>query len=359
MSGCARSEDGSATARRRGFTLIELLVVIAIIAVLIALLLPAVQSAREAARRMQCTNNLKQINLALHNYVDTVGSYPWGGGFGTIPSRGWGWLPMILSQLEQRSLYNAINFSDSCDCEAMSTIRRVVINSFFCPSDPNTGQLANDRTTPGVACLGGPSTRDNPTTNRQNGMVNNYTGSYGDGYNNSPNSPYDTAGAGLRYGCGGCSTGGPNVVNPAPSADCGSPTGPYGSGSNHRGLFDYRSESPAVTIASITDGLSNTFSLGEVTAVTRSQSAVWYTSTGATNGTCLPMNWTLQRCMRDPTYANANSWTGRGFSSFHSGGANFGMADGSVRFVKQSVDQRTYNALGSRRGGEVISSDAY
>jgi len=350
------SEGGSPACSRRGFTLIELLVVIAIIAVLIALLLPAVQSAREAARRMQCTNNLKQINLALHNYVDTVGSYPYAGGFGTS-GKGWGWLPMVLNQLEQGALYNAINFSDSCDCMAMSTIRRVVINSFFCPSDPNAGRLYNDRSTPSVACLGGPSTRDNDPY--QNGMLNNYTGSYGDGYNNSPNSPYDTAGAGLRYGCGGCSTGGPNVWDPTPSSDCGSPTGPYGSGSNHRGMFDYRSTSPAVTIASITDGLSNTFSLGEVASVTRSRSSVWYTSTGATNGTCLPMNWTLQRCMRDPTYANANSWTGRGFSSFHSGGSNFGMADGSVRFVKQSVDQRTYNALGSRRGGEVISSDAY
>jgi len=341
---------------RRGFTLIELLVVIAIIAVLIALLLPAVQAAREAARRMQCTNNLKQINLALHNYVDVVGSYPYCGGFGN-GGKGWGWLPMILPQLEQTSLYNAINFMDSCDCQSMATVRKIVINSFYCPSDPNTGKLYDDRNTPGVACLGGASIRDNTTLNRQSGMLNNYTGSYGDGYNNSPGSPYDTAGSSQRYGCGGCNATGSAAENPA--ADCNSPTGAYGSGMNHRGLFDYRSVSAAVTMASITDGLSNTFSLGEVASVVRSQSAVWYSSTGATNGTCLPMNWTLQKCLRDPTYANANSWSGRGFSSFHSGGSNFGMADGSVRYVKQTVDQRTYNALGSRRGGEIVSSDAY
>jgi len=357
MSEFVRFDCGSPRRSRRGFTLIELLVVIAIIAVLIALLLPAVQAAREAARRMQCVNNLKQINLALHNYVDQMGSYPWAGGFGTGVSKGWGWLPMVLPQLEQGALYNAVNFSDSCDCLSMSTVRRVVINSFFCPSDPNTGQLANDRTTPGVACFGGPSTRDNTTLNRQNGMINNYTGSYGDGYNNSGGSPYDTAGAAKLYGCGGCNASGSAAETP--TADCQSPTGAYGSGPNHRGLFDYQSRSPAVTLAAITDGLSNTFALGETTAATRSQSAVWYTSTGATNGTCLPMNWSLQRSLRDPAYPIANSWTGRGFSSFHSGGCNFGMADGSVRFVKQTVDPRTYNALGSRRGGEVISSDAY
>ncbi|WP_337173792.1 DUF1559 domain-containing protein [Paludisphaera sp.] len=345
-----------APSRRPGFTLIELLVVIAIIAVLIALLLPAVQAAREAARRMQCVNNLKQINLAMHNYVDVVGAYPYAGGFGTN-GKGWGWMPMILPQLEQSALYNAINFMDSCDCLSMSTVRRIVIASFFCPTDPNANRLYNDRTTPGVACAGGDATRDNPATNRQNGMLANYTGSFGDGYNNNPSNPYDTAGAALRYGCGGCNASGGATETPA--ADCTAPTGAYGSGMNHRGLFDYRSVSPAVTISSITDGLSNTFALGEVASVVRSASAVWYSSTGATNGTCLPMNFTLQRCLRDPTYANANSWSGRGFSSFHSGGCNFGMADGSVRFVKQSVDQRTYNALGSRRGGEVVSSDAY
>ena len=117
--------NGGAMSRRRAFTLIELLVVIAIIAVLIALLLPAVQAAREAARRIQCTNNLKQLNLALHNYHDTAGSLPYAGGFS--PHKGWGWLPMLLPHIEQTPLYNTVNFLDSCDCQSMSTVRRVVI----------------------------------------------------------------------------------------------------------------------------------------------------------------------------------------------------------------------------------------
>src|SRR5262245_42441532 len=91
----------------RGFTLVELLVVIAIIGILIALLLPAVQTAREAARRGQCTNNLKQIGLSLHNYHDSRNSFPATSGF----ARGWGLIPVMLPYIEQQALYNQINFA--------------------------------------------------------------------------------------------------------------------------------------------------------------------------------------------------------------------------------------------------------
>ena len=141
--------------RRRGFTLIELLVVIAIIAVLISLLLPAVQSAREAARRAQCVNNLKQIGLAMHNYHDTVGSFPPGGINGSDSWAGtwWDWPAFILPQMEQAPLYNAINFSlqniNQLDANAANdpqvTVWRSVISSYLCPSDPaaGTGKVAN------------------------------------------------------------------------------------------------------------------------------------------------------------------------------------------------------------------------
>jgi prepilin-type N-terminal cleavage/methylation domain-containing protein/prepilin-type processing-associated H-X9-DG protein len=343
-------------ARSRGFTLIELLVVIAIIAVLIGLLLPAVQAAREAARRIQCVNNMKQIVLALHNYNDRFGSLPYAGGF--APHHGWGWLPMTLPGMEQTNLYNAINFADSEECVGAQTVRKTVVPAFFCPDDPNAMKLFPDRTTPGAPCLGGPNTQDNPGQGGgYNGMQCNYTGSYGDGYNNKPGNQYDTAGAGLTYGCGGCNASGSAAETP--TADCPTPTGAYGSGPNHRGLFDYQSRSPAVTFADITDGLTNTIALGEVLSFTRSQSAVWFTNTGNTGGTSLPMNWINGICRANPAYPLSNSWAGRGFSSLHPGGVNVGMADGSIRFLRETINQRTYNALGSRKGGNVVSADSY
>src|SRR5882757_2681641 len=141
--------------RHRGFTLIELLVVIAIIAVLIALLLPAVQAARAAARRAQCVNNLKQLGIAMHNYHDTLGTFPIGlMGFrspkavangNNYPSgtaagnarRTWAWL--ILPFIEQGTLANAINYSLPFNNHAHDTAVRIIPATFLCPADPNMG----------------------------------------------------------------------------------------------------------------------------------------------------------------------------------------------------------------------------
>jgi len=355
-------------ARRRGFTLIELLVVIAIIAVLIGLLLPAVQAAREAARRAQCTNNMKQINLALHNYHDFAGSLPTSSGFQL--RLGWGWLPLILPQIEQTSLYNATNFQDSDECAGVATIRRAGIAAFICPSD-GFDNLYTDRTAPGVPCVaqggtivpdGLPATIGTTTYTGWTGRLSHYVGSYGDGYNAKTTDVYSTQGAGALYGCGGCNSTGadPGV----PTADCPAPTVGYGGGPNHRGLFDYLGTSGPVSFASITDGTSNTISLGHLASISRSASGLWTTSTGTVNGTSLPINFMLQRCIRSgrsstTNFAYANSYVSRAFASMHPGGTNVGFADGSVKFLKETINQRVYNALGSRRGGEVVSADAF
>ena len=131
---------------RNGFTLIELLVVIAIIAILIALLLPAVQQAREAARRVQCKNNLKQLALALHNYQDTHGTFP----PGYIVDTGWGWGTMLLPAVEQAPLYNQLSPSglmDLTDAARLELVRKP-LEAFRCPSDSQPE--LNDKSKPNV-----------------------------------------------------------------------------------------------------------------------------------------------------------------------------------------------------------------
>ena len=146
--------------KSRGFTLIELLVVIAIIAVLIGLLLPAVQAAREAARRAQCVNNLKQMGLGMHNYLSAVGVFPLGGSrnnriYRDSPTSYSAWTcwsahSMLLPYVEQTPLYNAINFNfapeinDTVAHPVHATIYKWVVNSFLCPSDPNIGRFSTN-----------------------------------------------------------------------------------------------------------------------------------------------------------------------------------------------------------------------
>jgi prepilin-type N-terminal cleavage/methylation domain-containing protein/prepilin-type processing-associated H-X9-DG protein len=327
--------------RRRGFTLIELLVVIAIIAVLIALLLPAVQAAREAARRAQCINNVKQIGIALHNYHDVMNTFPpeavndgaprhWQGMW-------WNWLTFILPQMEQGTLYNAININLNNGHPAnLTTVYQRIIGPYLCPTD-DSNKIFNDLWWANGQSWG--------TVTPGGGT--NYVASWGD---MKTASPWD-------YTSG-------EVNGPA-----------WGCDATFRGIFGECSFGVCIAVAGVKDGTSNTFMVGE-NSPNLNGSLAWSNGDGTYASTVIPLNWmtNLKEGEREPNgevcdksklgaatapHCYRNQTYNYGFKSFHPGGANFGMADGSVRFVKQSISYRTYNSLATRAVGEVISSDSY
>jgi len=377
----------------RGFTLIELLVVIAIIAVLISLLLPAVQSAREAARRAQCTNNLKQIGLALHNYESSNGSFPLGG-VNLDPAlnqgNGWGnratalsWRALVLPYMEGGNAYNATNFSigmfgGSTPDQGGNgyTAWMTTFNNWICPSDgqndngfrPYLGPCCVYPTPEGNGTVG--NNPINPATGQPATVtpVTNYAGSFGDNF------------------CGGPQLNGGSVLPwetpPTTVLAPGQPrigydgfwgtknTSPGGlTGNTLRGFFDY-STGQYARISSVTDGTSNTIIVGEVLPYQAADNNFWVTN-GGTAGTTVPINFKSTFSASDPA-CNDGGWqsqvqplgcrfrsAAKGFKSEHPGGANFCFADGSVKFLKASISMPTYCALGSRNGGEVVSADSY
>ncbi len=305
--------------RKRGFTLIELLVVIAIIAILIALLLPAVQQAREAARRTQCKNNLKQLGLALHNYHDTVNVFPWG-----FDERETLWSAMILPQIEQTNLYNTLvwqegtignwNHAGGPNTKACATI----VEGFRCPSMP-LGPRDNESIPGRVpvsyrACAGSMISSDDASTRPA-------------GFNTVAFKSLEENNLdGIFYGCS------------------------------------------SIRMRDITDGTSNTIMVGESRTSEYSkdgqqmdywqfgspQSGGWnINSTGGTEyteglGSCVVKpNANLDLTMNGVLMEMA-------FGSYHIGGAQYTLADGSVRFISENIDLGVYRALGTRGGGEVV-----
>ncbi|QDT38807.1 DUF1559 domain-containing protein [Stratiformator vulcanicus] len=300
----------SGTSREhRGFTLIELLVVIAIIAILIALLLPAVQQAREAARRSQCKNNLKQIGLALHNYHDVYGSFPIGyitegqgthynqNGVGSGGAVGWAWGAGLLPYLEQEALAVQLDFDVS-------------------PRHPNNSDLT-DTVIRTVIC---PSTQAPKKTTAGNEAVATYRGNFGIGFGGDYNFPKPDRQFGAKK-----------------------------SDARWCGMFMFND---VIKIRDFTDGLSSTIAVGETdfrtsggsrwygSASYRSQNGLTYTDLGnidapeVLGGSVHGLN------VIEFWYAPANGYRGSkmGWRSVHPGGAHFLIADGSVHFLNENID---------------------
>jgi prepilin-type N-terminal cleavage/methylation domain-containing protein/prepilin-type processing-associated H-X9-DG protein len=353
--------------KRRGFTLIELLVVIAIIAVLIALLLPAVQAAREAARRAQCLNNLKQIGIAVHTYHDQQGSFPMAGVSLTEGGwRGWAWnnngmtwRQLILPNMEQNPIYNSINFSLHLagNIAERSTVLATTFTSFLCPSDgdSSTGFAPFNCGCSGLGACPLPDSWPLP-----NVTITNYAMSHGDNYtaltagDGPPLNIWETA---PPIAAGQTRRGWSGLWGTSGIFDITGETGTM------RGMGDYRTNQ-TTTIAGVTDGTSNTLLAGEVLPAQNANTEFW-TITGATAGTTIPLNYDTSHMAAGACFGSNKDTQSRwdyyahGFKSKHPGGGNFLFCDGSVKFLKNSINPLTYNAIGSRNGGEVVSSDQY
>ncbi len=312
----------------RGFTLVELLVVIAIIGVLVGLLLPAVQSAREAARRMQCSNNLKQMGLAVHNYADTFKYFPSGymgqppqncsaltNGSQALP-KGWGWGVFILPFMEQSNLYNALapgelqtvcgipTGAQANSAVGNANLQKTVLSFYVCPSAPDA--VLNDTRLPAAPAAPGAHAKSN------------YVGV-----------------SGLDFS--GVATSGRRAL--------------FVNGMLYR-----------TALRDVTDGTTNTFCIGE--KYRKDADTVKQTFTAGleyTGGFWLGVapdtqiaNVVMQLGLPPSTFA-INGASINAFASKHPGGAQFCLTDGSVRFVSQNADQKTIADMGTFNDGEVTN----
>ncbi|MBM3981743.1 MAG: DUF1559 domain-containing protein [Planctomycetes bacterium] len=305
---------------RRGFTLIELLVVIAIIAILIGLLLPAVQKVREAAARMSCSNNLKQLGVAVHSFNDANGRMPhngdpvansgccWGTG-----ARQYSFLARILPYMEQDNLHRTV-FASSPELTMGTgqgvTLGNTFVKTFKCPSDTTQDLRTGVANHPG----------------RQSVASTSYKG---------------VSGKNWAWGSWTLNSGGAYGTNGLDTGD---------------GLF-YRSDfRRPLTLAQITgaDGAANTLMIGEDIGALNIHNA-WYYANGANGTACVPLNNAM--VAGQPGFNNPGDWPNvYSFRSRHTNGGNFCLADGSVKFVSSSIDLNTYRNAASWNGGETLAN---
>ncbi|HWL09426.1 MAG TPA: DUF1559 domain-containing protein [Planctomicrobium sp.] len=332
--------------QRSGFTLIELLVVIAIIAILVALLLPAVQQAREAARRSQCKNNLKQYGLALHNYHEIYGLFPIGGaGLRNDPPQ-ISWQVRILPFLDQAPLYNQLDLAGQRDAGSYAVHA----------TDP----LAYHRLVPYQILSNGQQFR---TT------VLPVTGCPSDPYT-APRSSWAQGSYSGSMGSQGAPSGSANPVTCNPFQEFAEHLLPnYALGLNKSvisGMFSR--DGVSIRIRDVTDGTSNTIQVGEVIPTCLGpERGSWMSAISVCNAegmTLTPMNdFTTcetsmgpDRRITDSDCVRTDAWNySFGFRSYHTGGAHFLLVDGSVRFLNENIDHAgAYQSLGGRADGKVV-----
>jgi prepilin-type N-terminal cleavage/methylation domain-containing protein/prepilin-type processing-associated H-X9-DG protein len=364
----------------RGFTLIELLVVIAIIAVLIALLLPAVQSAREAARRAQCTNNMKQLGLALHNYLTSTDAIPhvyplwfWAATSNKGATGTWGcWSPQsqLLPYLEQGPLYNAINFKLSnrySGSKANLSLSVTRIASFLCPSSPlpkGTFACCNFLKPPGNNYFAsvGASINWNGTSNPPGLFYTDSDPNVTGGAQAPPISLRDISdGTSNTIAFGEWRTGDFNCTQLSVPQDIMNPI-PFPS-------IPYSAPYAGAALTTFMGWLNSCAAYAPQSIVATPQWEHNYSGLGQSwdqgmfgyslGNTLLAPNPNIPNCRTCSWFGDLDCPGMYGLSSFHPGGGNISMADGSVRFLKASTAMNVVWGLGSKAGGEVISSDQY